>query len=69
MLYNATAIDPLPSAHDGGHEAVSAMEFSPPYVRKTEKVGVGVGVGVGVERKFKKINECQISGKNKYFPR
>jgi hypothetical protein len=37
MLYIATAIDPLPSARYGGHEAVSAMEFPPLYVRKTEK--------------------------------
>jgi hypothetical protein len=37
MLYVATGIDPLPSACDGGHEAVSAMGFLPLYVGKTEK--------------------------------
>jgi hypothetical protein len=37
MLYVATAIDPLPSARDGVHGAVSAMGFPPPYIRKTEK--------------------------------
>ncbi len=28
-----------------------------------------MGAGVGVGRKCKKINECQISGKNQYFPK
>jgi hypothetical protein len=37
MLYLATTIDSLPSACDGGHEAVSAMGFPPSYVRKMEK--------------------------------
>ncbi len=37
MLYIATAIDPLPSACDGGHKAVSAMGFLPSYVRRMEK--------------------------------
>ncbi len=38
FVYNATTIDPLPLACDGGREAVSAMGFPPPYVRKTEKI-------------------------------
>ena len=37
MFHYATAIDPLPSTCDDGREAVSAMGFPLPYVRKMEK--------------------------------
>jgi hypothetical protein len=37
MLYVATAIDPLPSARDGVHGAVSTIGFPPWYVHKMEK--------------------------------
>ena len=41
MLYDATAIDPLPSARDGGREAVCAMGFPPSYVRKRKNPQLG----------------------------